>query len=281
MDDFKKVIESNITNFQKNLQCIRTLLDITMVEAGELLGVSRQSIMLLEAQQTDMTILQYVSLKSAFYRIYKHTFRAEEKNTTNSILNTSLMGLTAATMGIAPAVLASASRLQKKIFKQENSKLLTDLKATYGGKDAEEILENALSLRDINDFYDACHKKALEQRSKISKISKEYEKEYEAERAKLLAELSKKETELKQKNEAERARQKEVDAERAKLLAELSKKEAELLADLRKSKEELLAQQKKFDAELSKKEAELKQKYDELERHFKALMQSNASKLKF
>lgn len=203
MDDFKKVIESNITNFQKNLQCIRMLLDITMVEAGELLGVSRQSIMLLEAQQTDMTILQYVSLKSAFNRIYKHTFRAEEKNTTNSILNTSL-GLTAlvpATMGIAPAVLASASRVQKKISKQENSQLLTDLKDTYGGKDAEEILENALSLRDINDFYDACHKK-YDQRSKISKAQAELllaqQKKFDAERVKLLAELSKKEAELEE-----------------------------------------------------------------------------------
>lgn len=248
MDDFEKVLERNIKKFQDNLQCIRMLLDITMVEAGELLGVSRQSIMLLESKQTNMSILQYVGLKSAFYRIYKHTFRTEEKNITNSILNTSLGLIIPATMGIAPTVLSSASRLQKKISKQENSQLLTKLKNTYGGKDAEEILENALSLRDINDFYDACHKKALEQRSKISK-------EYEA----------------------ELARQKEFDAEREKLLTELSKMEAKLLADLKKEAELLrIAQQKKFDAErekllaeLSKTEAELKQKYDEVERQLK------------
>lgn len=193
MYDFEKVLESNIKKFQDNLQCIRMLLDITMVEAGELLGVSRQSIMLLESHQTDMTILQYVGLKSAFYRIYKHTFSTEEKKNTNGILNTLIAPtMLFPTLGIAATY--ASSRLQKKISKQENSQLLTKLKNTYEGKDAEEILENALSLRDINNFYDECHKKTREQRSNFSKEKEEELKQKEEE-------LKRKEEELKQKEE--------------------------------------------------------------------------------
>ena len=201
MDDFKEALENlenNINHFQNNLQCIRTLLDITMTEAGELLGVSRQSIMALEAKQTKMTILQYVGLKSAFYRIYKHTFSTEEKKNTIGILN-ALIGPTLlfpfGIVGTAAGTAATyaSSRLQKKIFKQDIS-LINSLKTTYGGEDAEEILENALSLRDINNFYDICHKKTREQRSNFSK-----EKEVELKRKEV--ELKRKEEELKRKEE--------------------------------------------------------------------------------
>ena len=196
MYDFEKVLESNIEKFQDNLQCIRMLLDITMVEAGELLGVSRQSIMLLESHQTDMTILQYVGLKSAFYRIYKHTFSTEEKKNTNGILNTLIAPTMLFPLGIAATY--ASSRLQKKIFKQDPS-LINSLKTAYGGKDAEEILENALSLRDINNFYDECHKKTREQRSNFSKEKEEELKQKEEELKRKEEELKQKEEELKRK----------------------------------------------------------------------------------
>lgn len=188
MDDFKEALEKNIKKFQDHLQCIRMLLDITMSEAGELLGVSRQSIMALEAGSTKMSVLQYVCLKSAFYRIYTHTFNTEEKNTTDRILNSSISSGLAAVAGspqlllgitgITPLFVGALSRLQKKFSKQENSSRLIDLMTDYGGEDAEEILGNALSLRDINDFYDACHKKTREQRNNTSK-DKELKREIE------------------------------------------------------------------------------------------------------
>ncbi len=196
MDDFKEILENNINHFQENLPCIRALLDITMAEAGELLGVSRQSIMALEAEQTKMTILQYVGLKSAFYRIYKHALSTEEKKITNGILNAFSTNTLLLPFGGIAATYAS-SRLQKKIFKQES--LINSLKTTYGGKDAEEILENTLSLRDINNFYDECHKKTREQRSNFSREKNEELKRKEEELKRKEEELKRKEEELKRK----------------------------------------------------------------------------------
>lgn len=146
-------IQQEIEKFQRNLQCIRMLLNLTPEELGNMLNVSRQTVMSLESHKTEMTLIQYIAFKVALRQIFEKMPQSTKDIISNITLGT--IGLMAmplfapvGIMGLGLAV-AGASRIQNKLLKGEKMELLKTFLRDYSTQDETAALDKALSLEDI------------------------------------------------------------------------------------------------------------------------------------
>ena len=87
-EDFgKREQRQKIEKFQRNLQCIRMVLNLTPEELGNMLNVSRQTVMSLESHKTEMTFVQYI----AFKVVLRQVFEKMPQSTKDTISNTTLL----------------------------------------------------------------------------------------------------------------------------------------------------------------------------------------------
>lgn len=145
--------------FQRNLQCIRMLLNLTPEELGKRLDISRQTIMNLESAKAEMTVIQYFALKVTLNKV----FREQTSKGLESIRE--MLSIPALCVGMVPilgaalvptaiwgAFLAkSASRVHKQFVKEDKIEKIAQFNKDYGKGEDDKIkaLQRALSLDDI------------------------------------------------------------------------------------------------------------------------------------
>lgn len=146
-------LQPEIEKFQRNLQCIRMLLNLTPEELGKKLNVSRQTVMSLESHKTEMTLIQYIAFKVALRQVFEKMPQSTKDIISNITLGT--IGLMAMPLLVAPVgcimglAVAGASRTQNKLLKGEKMELLKAFLKDYGTQDETTALNKALSLEDI------------------------------------------------------------------------------------------------------------------------------------
>lgn len=134
-------LQSEMDNFQNNLQMIRVELGLSIVEASKLLCISRQTLVNLEEGRVDITFLQYCAIK-LIYGEFQKTFDRR-------------------------FVFRSDRTLQDSMFYMTHSTLLRD----YGGDDnctglmdytPQIILQKALSLDNIRRYIIKSYKNTVQ-----------------------------------------------------------------------------------------------------------------------
>lgn len=144
-------LQQEIEKFQRNLQCIRMLLNLTPEELGNLLNVSRQTIMSLESHKTEMTLIQYIAFKFVLKQVFDKMPQSTKDIITGMTVGISgLMSLPLLMpIGLGLAV-AGASRTQNKLLKGEKTELLRAFLRDYGTENETMALQKALSVDDIS-----------------------------------------------------------------------------------------------------------------------------------